>query len=242
MSKPAGPRSAAIRNSAARACRSFVNNAMFEMLNSANQAWTMYPGLSHGAYECLHEHGTPEQKSVYLPKLVSGVWTGTMCLTEPHCGTDLGILRTKAEPNSDGSYAISGTKIFISSGEHDLAENIVHLVLARLPGAPIGTKGISLFIVPKFVPTDAGEPGERNGVKCGSIEHKMGIHGNSTCVINLDNAQGLARRRTEQGLERHVRDDERGASGCRHAGARARPKSRIRTRSRMRRSVCRCVR
>ena len=125
---------------------------MYEMLNSANQAWTMYPGLSHGAYECLHAHGTPEQKSVYLPKLVSGVWTGTMCLTEPHCGTDLGILRTKAEPNSDGSYAISGTKIFISSGEHDLAENIVHLVLARLPDAPKGTKGISLFIVPKFVP------------------------------------------------------------------------------------------
>ncbi len=170
----------------------FVNNAMFEMLNSANQAWTMYPGLSHGAQWNVggNEHVTPEQKSVYLPKLVSGVWTGTMCLTEPHCGTDLGILRTKAEPNSDGSYAISGTKIFISSGEHDLAENIVHLVLARLPGAPIGTKGISLFIVPKFVPTDAGEPGERNGVKCGSIEHKMGIHGNSTCVINLDNAQG----------------------------------------------------
>ena len=144
-----------------------------------------------------------------------------MCLTEPHCGTDLGILRTKAEPNSDGSYAISGTKIFISSGEHDLAENIVHLVLARLPDAPMGTKGISLFIVPKFVPTEAGEPGERNGVKCGSIEHKMGIHGNSTCVINLDNAQGLARRRAEQGLERDVRDDERRASGRRHAGARA---------------------
>src|ERR1700712_5272434 len=168
----------------------FVNNALYEMLNSSNQAWTMYPGLSHGAYECLHAHGTPDQKSVYLPKLVSGVWTGTMCLTEPHCGTDLGILRTKAEPNSDGSYSISGTKIFISSGEHDLAQNIVHLVLARLPGAPIGTKGISLFIVPKFIPTDAGAPGERNGVKGGSIEHKMGIHGNSTCVINLDSAKG----------------------------------------------------
>ncbi|MDB5831059.1 MAG: acyl-CoA dehydrogenase, partial [Caballeronia sp.] len=168
----------------------FVNNALFEMLNSANQAWTMYPGLSHGAYECVHAHGAPELQKTYLPKLVDGTWTGTMCLTEPHCGTDLGMLRTKAEPNSDGSYAISGTKIFISSGEHDLAENIVHLVLARLPGAPIGTKGISLFIVPKFIPTDAGAPGERNGVKCGSIEHKMGIHGNSTCVINLDSAKG----------------------------------------------------
>jgi len=178
----------------------FVNNAMFEMLNSANQAWTMYPGLSHGAYECLHAHGTPEQKTVYLPKLVSGVWTGTMCLTEPHCGTDLGILRTKAEPNADGSYSITGTKIFISSGEHDLAENIVHLVLARLPGAPEGTKGISLFIVPKFVPTESGEPGARNGVKCGSIEHKMGIHGNSTCVINLDYAKGWLVGEANKGL------------------------------------------
>ncbi|MDR5778403.1 acyl-CoA dehydrogenase C-terminal domain-containing protein [Caballeronia sp. LZ065] len=168
----------------------FVNNALYEMLNSANQAWTMYPGLSHGAYECLHAHGTPEQKSVYLTKLVSGVWTGTMCLTEPQCGTDLGILRTKAEPNADGSFALTGTKIFISSGEHDMAENIVHLVLARLPGAPTGTKGISLFIVPKFVPDASGAPGARNGIKCGSIEHKMGIHGNATCVMNLDGAQG----------------------------------------------------
>jgi alkylation response protein AidB-like acyl-CoA dehydrogenase len=113
----------------------FMNNALYEMLNSANQAWAMYPGLSHGAYECVHAHGAPEQQKVYLPKLVDGTWTGTMCLTEPHCGTDLGILRTKAEPNGDGSYAISGTKIFISSGEHDLAENIVHLVLARLPAS-----------------------------------------------------------------------------------------------------------
>jgi alkylation response protein AidB-like acyl-CoA dehydrogenase len=168
----------------------FVNNALYEMLNSANQAWTMYPGLSHGAYECLHAHGTPEQKSVYLPKLIEGTWTGTMCLTEPHCGTDLGMLRTKAEPNSDGSYALTGTKIFISSGEHDMAENIVHLVLARLPGAPMGTKGISLFIVPKFVPDAHGAVGERNGIKCGSIEHKMGIHGNATCVMNLDGAKG----------------------------------------------------
>ncbi|KMW46449.1 acyl-CoA dehydrogenase C-terminal domain-containing protein [Ralstonia insidiosa] len=167
-----------------------INNAVYEMLNSANQAWTMYPGLSHGAYEALHAHGTDELKQRYLPKLVSGVWTGTMCLTEPHCGTDLGILRTKAEPLADGSYAITGTKIFISAGEHDLAENIIHLVLARLPDAPGGTKGISLFVVPKFIPDASGNPGERNTVKCGSIEHKMGIHGNATCVINLDGARG----------------------------------------------------
>ena len=167
-----------------------INNAVYEMLNSANQAWTMYPGLSHGAYEALHAHGTDELKQRYLPKLVSGVWTGTMCLTEPHCGTDLGILRTKAEPLADGSYAITGTKIFISAGEHDLAENIIHLVLARLPDAPGGTKGISLFVVPKFIPDASGNPGERNTVKCGSIEHKMGIHGNATCVINLDGAKG----------------------------------------------------
>ncbi|GJH23319.1 acyl-CoA dehydrogenase C-terminal domain-containing protein [Caballeronia novacaledonica] len=178
----------------------FVNNALYEMLNSANQAWTMYPGLSHGAYECLHAHGTPEQKSTYLSKLVSGEWTGTMCLTEPHCGTDLGILRTKAEPNSDGSYALTGTKIFISSGEHDMAENIVHLVLARLPGAPMGTKGISLFIVPKFVPDAGGAIGARNGIKCGSIEHKMGIHGNATCVMNLDGATGWLVGEANKGL------------------------------------------
>ncbi|SAK42274.1 Acyl-CoA dehydrogenase-like protein [Caballeronia glebae] len=178
----------------------FVNNALYEMLNSANQAWTMYPGLSHGAYECLHAHGTPEQKSTYLSKLVSGEWTGTMCLTEPHCGTDLGILRTKAEPNPDGSYALTGMKIFISSGEHDMAENIVHLVLARLPGAPMGTKGISLFIVPKFVPDANGAIGARNDVKCGSIEHKMGIHGNATCVINLDGAKGWLVGEANKGL------------------------------------------
>ncbi|KHK53746.1 acyl-CoA dehydrogenase [Ralstonia sp. A12] len=167
-----------------------INNAVYEMLNSANQAWTMYPGLSHGAYEALHAHGTDELKQRYLPKLVSGVWTGTMCLTEPHCGTDLGMLRSKAEPLADGSYAITGTKIFISAGEHDLSENILHLVLARLPDAPGGTKGISLFVVPKFIPDASGNPGERNTVACGAIEHKMGIHGNATCVINLDGARG----------------------------------------------------
>jgi alkylation response protein AidB-like acyl-CoA dehydrogenase len=178
----------------------FVNNALFEMANSANQAWTMYPGLSHGAYECLHTHGTDEQKRIYLAKLVSGEWTGTMCLTEPHCGTDLGMLRTKAEAQADGSYRISGTKIFISSGEHDLAENIVHLVLARLPDAPAGTKGISLFAVPKFHPAADGSVGARNGIKCGSIEHKMGIHGNSTCVMNLDDASGTLVGEPNKGL------------------------------------------
>jgi len=169
-----------------------LNQCLFEMLNAANQAWTMYAGLSHGAYECLHAHGTPEQKTLYLPRLISGVWTGTMCLTEPHCGTDLGMLRTKAEPQADGSYALTGEKIFISSGEHDLAENIIHLVLARLPDAPAGTKGISLFVVPKFVPVGEGAEarvGERNGIFCGGIEHKMGINGNSTCHVVLEGAK-----------------------------------------------------
>jgi len=166
-----------------------VNQCFYEMLNSANQAWTMYPGLSHGAYECLHVHGTPAQKALYLPKLSSGVWTGTMCLTEPHCGTDLGMLRSKAEPQPDGSYRISGGKIFISSGEHDLAENIIHLVLARLPDAPAGSKGISLFAVPKCNVNPFCAIGERNRITCGALEEKMGIHGNSTCQMNLDAAQ-----------------------------------------------------
>ncbi|HKY92033.1 MAG TPA: acyl-CoA dehydrogenase C-terminal domain-containing protein, partial [Nevskiaceae bacterium] len=167
-----------------------VDSAFMEMMNSANQAWTMYPGLSHGAYNALKAFGTPEQKTVYLPKLVSGEWTGTMCLTESHAGTDLGILKTKAEPRGDGSFSITGTKIFISAGEHDMSQNIVHLVLARTPDAPPGTKGISLFIVPKFIPDASGNPGARNTFKCGSIEHKMGIHGNATCVMNFDGAQG----------------------------------------------------
>ena len=167
-----------------------LNQCLYEMLNSANQAWTMYPGLSHGAYEALHAHGTPEQQALYLPKLTSGQWTGTMCLTEPHCGTDLGLLRTKAEPLPDGNYALTGQKIFISAGEHDLAENIVHLVLARLPDAPQGSKGISLFIVPKFKVKADGSVGERNPIFCGALEHKMGIHGNATCQINLDGAVG----------------------------------------------------
>jgi len=167
-----------------------LNNSVYEMYNSANQAWLMYAGLSHSAYECIKAHGSQAQKDLYLPKIVSGEWTGTMCLTEPHCGTDLGILRTRAEPNGDDSYRLSGTKIFISAGEHDLAENILHLVLARLPDAPAGTKGISLFLVPKFVPNADGSLGARNGIKAGSIEHKMGIHGNATCVMNLDDATG----------------------------------------------------
>src|SRR6201994_4817844 len=167
-----------------------VNQCFYEMMNSGNQAWTMYPGLSHGAYEALHAHGTPEQKKIFLPKLTSGECTGTMCLTEPHCGTDLGLLRTKAEPQPDGTYKITGAKIFISAGEHDLSDNIVHLVLAPIEGAPAGTKGISLFVVPKFLPKADGTPGAKNGVACGSIEEKMGIHGNSTCVMNYDNAIG----------------------------------------------------
>lgn len=161
-----------------------------EMVASANMAFGMYPGLSHGAYEAIHHHGSDEQKQTYLPKLVTGEWTGTMNLTEPHCGTDLGMLRTKAVPQADGSYRISGQKIFISAGEHDLSENIIHLVLARIEGAPQGTKGISLFIVPKFLLNADGSPGKRNGVVCGKIEEKMGIHGNSTCVLNYDDAIG----------------------------------------------------
>ena len=167
-----------------------VNQCFYEMLNSANQAWTMYPGLSHGAYEALHAHGTDAQKQLYLPKLVSGEWTGTMCLTEPHCGTDLGMLRSKAEPQADGTYKITGNKIFISAGEHDLAGNIVHLVLARLPDAPPGSKGISLFLVPKFNVHADGSLGTRNGIYCGGLEHKMGIHGNATAQIVMDEAVG----------------------------------------------------
>ena len=177
-----------------------VHNSFSEMLNSANQAWYMYAGLSHGAYACLHEHGTPEQKSLYLPKLVSGEWTGTMCLTEAHCGTDLGLLRSKAEPQADGSYKITGGKIFISAGEHDMAANIVHLVLARLPDAPAGTRGISLFVVPKFLPTAEGGVGPRNTVTCGAIEEKMGIHGNATCQLNLDGATGWLVGQQNKGL------------------------------------------
>ncbi len=177
-----------------------VNQFFYEMLNSANQSWTMYPGLSHGAYECLHAHGTAEQKATYLKQLVSGEWTGTMCLTEPHCGTDLGMLRTKAEPQADGSYKITGQKIFISSGEHNLAGNIIHLVLARLPDAPSGSKGISLFVVPKFLVNADGTLGARNPIFCSGLEHKMGIHANSTCQMTLDGAIGTLVGQPHKGL------------------------------------------
>ncbi len=177
-----------------------LNQCLYEMLNSANQAWTMYPGLTHGAYEALHAHGTEAQKQCYLPKLTSGEWTGTMCLTESHCGTDLGLLRTKAEPQADGTYRITGNKIFISAGEHDMVSNIVHLVLARLPDAPAGSKGISLFVVPKFLVRDDGSLGERNAVFCGGLEHKMGIHGNATCQMVLDGAVGTLVGQPHKGL------------------------------------------
>lgn len=163
-----------------------MNFVMDELVSAANLSFGMYPGLSHGAYSAIHKHGNDEQKQIYLPKLVSGEWTGTMCLTEPHCGTDLGLIRTKADPQTDGSYAISGTKIFISAGEHDLAENIIHLVLAKLPDAPPGTKGISLFVVPKVIPAS----GARNTLACGRIEHKMGIKASATCVMNFEGAKG----------------------------------------------------
>jgi alkylation response protein AidB-like acyl-CoA dehydrogenase len=160
----------------------------------------MYPGLTHGAYEALHAHGTDAQKALYLPKLTSGEWTGTMCLTEPHCGTDLGLLRTKAEPQADGTYRITGNKIFISAGEHDMVSNIVHLVLARLPDAPPGSKGISLFVVPKFHVNADGSLGERNGIYCGGLEHKMGIHGNATAQMVLDGAVGTMVGQPNKGL------------------------------------------
>ncbi|MFM2325190.1 acyl-CoA dehydrogenase C-terminal domain-containing protein [Brachymonas denitrificans] len=177
-----------------------INGCFYEMLNAANQAWTMYPGLSHGAYEALLAHGTDWQKKVYLPKLVSGEWTGTMCLTEPHCGTDLGLLRTKAEPDGD-SYLISGEKIFISAGEHNMVDNIVHLVLARLPDAPAGSKGISLFAVPKFNVDENGTIGERNGIYCAGLEHKMGIHSNATAQLVLDKARGTLIGQPNKGLQ-----------------------------------------
>jgi alkylation response protein AidB-like acyl-CoA dehydrogenase len=167
-----------------------INQCFYEMLNSANQAWTMYPGLTHGAHAALHSHGTEEQKQTYLHKMTSGEWTGTMCLTEPHCGTDLGLMRTKAEALPDGTYKITGNKIFISAGEHDMAGNIIHLVLARVVDAPAGIKGVSLFIVPKFHVKADGSLGERNGIYCGGLEHKMGIHGNATAQIVLDGAIG----------------------------------------------------
>jgi alkylation response protein AidB-like acyl-CoA dehydrogenase len=177
-----------------------ISSAMSEYVLSANQSFEMYHGLTAGAIASILTKGSEEQKATYLPKMIAGTWTGTMNLTEPHCGTDLGLLKTKAEPQPDGSYAISGTKIFISSGEHDLADNIIHLVLAKIVGAPDSVKGISLFIVPKFMVGADGEQGARNAVSCGSIEHKMGIHGNSTCVMNYDGATGYLVGEPEKGL------------------------------------------
>ncbi|MEX0319387.1 MAG: acyl-CoA dehydrogenase C-terminal domain-containing protein [Ruegeria sp.] len=167
-----------------------LGTAVGEMFSAANQAFVMYQGLTHGAASAILAHGTDEQKNTYLPKMVSCEWTGTMNLTEPHCGTDLGLMRTKAEPQADGSYKITGQKIFISSGDHDMADNIIHLVLGKIVGGPEGIKGVSLFIVPKFLVKEDGSLGERNGVSVGKIEEKMGIHGNSTCVMNYDGATG----------------------------------------------------
>ncbi|MDX1452844.1 MAG: acyl-CoA dehydrogenase family protein [Oleiphilaceae bacterium] len=173
-----------------------LKNVVDEMVCSTNLSFGMYPGLSHGAIDCLTQHGTPEQKEYYLPKLIAGEWTGTMCLTEPQCGTDLGLITTKAEPQGDGSYSLSGTKIWITGGEHDLADNIIHLVLAKLPDAPEGSKGISLFVVPKIL-----EDGSRNPVFCGGLEHKMGIKASATCVMNFEGAKGWLVGQENQGLK-----------------------------------------
>ena len=178
-----------------------VNQCFYEMLNSANQSWAMYPGLTHGAYAALHAHGTKTQKQTYLHKMTSGEWLGTMCLTEAHCGTDLGLMRSRAEPQADGTYKISGEKIFISAGENDMASNIIHLVLARLPDAPVGIKGVSLFIVPKFLVNQDGSVGERNGIYCGGLEHKMGIRGNATAQLVLDNAVGTLVGQPNKGMQ-----------------------------------------
>jgi len=177
-----------------------LNKAVEEMICSANLAFGMYPGLSFGACQALASHGSEDLKARYLPKMVDGTWTGTMCLTEAHCGTDLGLLRTRAVPQEDGSYRISGSKIFISAGEHDLAENIIHLVLARLPDAPTGIKGISLFLVPKLLPAEDGRPGVRNGVVCSAIEHKMGIRASATCQLTFEDATGWLIGQTHKGM------------------------------------------
>jgi alkylation response protein AidB-like acyl-CoA dehydrogenase len=177
-----------------------LGTAVGEMFVSANMAFNMYQGLTHGAYSAIHTHGSDQQKATFLPKMVTCEWTGTMNLTEPHAGTDLGLLRTRAEPQGDGTYAITGQKIFISAGEHDLAENIIHLVLAKIPGGPEGVKGISLFIVPKFLVNEDGSLGARNAVSVGKIEEKMGIHGNATCVMNYDGATGYLLGEAHKGL------------------------------------------
>jgi len=178
-----------------------VNVAFSEMTSSANMAFGMYPGLTHGAYSAIHEGGTEEQKALYCPKMISFQWGGTMNLTEPQCGTDLGLIRSKAVPTGDGTYKISGQKIWISAGEHDLTENIIHLVLARIEGAPEGVRGISLFIVPKFILDPDGQPGERNTLACVGLEEKMGIHGNATCVMQYDEAKGWLLGKENEGLK-----------------------------------------
>ena len=178
-----------------------VNQCFYEMMNSSNQAWAMYPGLTHGAYSALYTHGTPEQKATYLHKMTSGEWTGTMCLTEPHCGTDLGLMRTRAEPLADGTYKITGTKIFISAGEQDLTANIIHLVLARLPDAPPGIKGVSLFIVPKYHVNTDGSLGARNGIFASRLEHKMGIKSSATAQMELEGAVGTLVGQTNKGMQ-----------------------------------------
>src|SRR4051812_31083509 len=178
-----------------------VGTAVSEYILSANHSFEMYQGLTSGAIASLLVKGSDELKQTYVPNMVTGRWTGTMNLTEPHCGTDLGLLRTRADPNPDGSYSMTGTKIFISSGEHDLSENIIHMVIAKIAGAPDNVKGISLFVVPKFLVNEDGSIGERNGVSCGSIEKKMGIHGNATCVMNYDGAKGWLVGEGEKGLQ-----------------------------------------
>lgn len=177
-----------------------MHTAANEPMVSANMALNMYQGLTHGAYTAIKIHGTDAQKACWLPKLGSCEWTGTMNLTEPHCGTDLGLMRTKAVPQEDGTYRISGQKIFISAGEHDMAENIVHLVLAKIPGGPEGIKGVSLFVVPKMLVNEDVSLGARNGVACGALEDKMGIHGNATCVMNYDEAEGYLLGEAHKGM------------------------------------------
>ncbi|MFY0682314.1 MAG: acyl-CoA dehydrogenase C-terminal domain-containing protein [Thalassovita sp.] len=177
-----------------------MGTAIGEMFSASNQSFTMYQGLTHGAASAILAHGTEQQKDTYLPNMVSCEWTGTMNLTEPHCGTDLGLMRSKAVPQDDGSYKISGQKIFISAGEHEMASNIIHLVLAKIPGGPEGIKGVSLFIVPKFMVNEDGTLGPRNGVSCGALEEKMGIHGNSTCVMNYDEATGYLLGEAHKGM------------------------------------------
>ncbi|AUC52220.1 acyl-CoA dehydrogenase [Sagittula sp. P11] len=177
-----------------------VATAVGEQFSAANMAFNMYQGLTHGAYSAIHTHGTDDQKATFLPRMVTCEWTGTMNLTEPHCGTDLGLMRTKAEPQDDGTYRITGQKIFISAGDHDMSDNVVHLVLAKIPGGPDGIKGVSLFIVPKFLVNEDGSLGDRNEVSVGKIEEKMGIHGNSTCVMNYDGATGYLLGEAHKGM------------------------------------------